>query len=184
MDRDAGLSAERQGAMSRATILPRHRHGFRREPPQPPPDCVVSFHASYTWESNVKLVTIAVIAALTATPVMAQTIQDEQSRADYHQAKADAARAQIQKDDAQAQASGAAADAASSQAQANAAQTAAANPQARADAAQTTASTAQQQANSSQAQADASAAQADQARADRNAALDRAAQARSTIENQ
>jgi hypothetical protein len=93
---------------------------------------IVLFHSMpHTWESNVKLVTIAAIAALTATPVMAQTIQDEQSRADYHQAKADAARAQVQKDDAQAQASSAAADAASSQAQADA--SAAQADQARAD---------------------------------------------------
>jgi hypothetical protein len=138
----------------------------------------------HTWESNVKLITLAAIATLAATPVIAQPIQDEQSRADYHQAKADAARAQMQKEDAKAQADSAQADAAGQQAQANAAQADASNLQARANAAQTQADVAQNQASTSQAQADSAKAQEEQARADRNAALDRAADARNTIENQ
>ena len=132
-----------------------------------------------------KFITLAAIAALTATPVMAQSIQDEQSRADYHQAKADAERAQIQKEDAQAQAGSAAADAASSQAQANAAQCRCqqvAGPgrcgeDRRPNRPRTRPTLRRPKPTVRQ-------AQADQARADRNAALDRAAEARTNIENQ
>ncbi len=85
-----------------------------------------------------RLITLAAIAALTATPVLADPIQ-EQSRADYHQAKADAERAQAAECGKcfQAQAGASAADAASSQAQANAAQSDASTLQARAHAAKT-----------------------------------------------
>src|SRR5580704_15952125 len=177
MDRNAGLSPWQSG------VAPQFCPGSFLEPPQPPRCCVV-LSMPHTWESNVKLITLAAIAALTATPVLAQSIQDEQSRADYHQAKADAARAQMQKEDAQTQAGESAADAASAQAQANAAQSDASTLQARANAAQTQADVAQNQANTSKAQADSALSEADQARADRNAALDRAAEARNTIENQ
>ena len=57
-----------------------------------------------------KFLTIAAIAALTATPALTPALADsiarEQARADYHQAQADAARAQAQKEDAQAEADG------------------------------------------------------------------------------
>src|ERR1700761_3707813 len=166
MDRNAGLSDQWQG-----TAITRHNFAFGTSPV--PAGTVATsaqvrccLQASYTWESNVKLITLAAIAALSATPVMAQSIQDEQARADYHQAKADAERAQVQKEDAQAQAGSAASDAASAQAQANAAQADASNLQARANAAQTQADVAQNQAN-----------------AERNAALDRAAQARASVED-
>ena len=44
-----------------------------------------------------KLMTIAAIAALAATPALADSITREQARADFHQARADAAKAQIQR---------------------------------------------------------------------------------------
>ena len=69
-----------------------------------------------------KLVTIAAIAALLASPALADPIAREQAKADFHQAKADAAKAQIQKEDAQARPTPARADAANAQVQANAAQ--------------------------------------------------------------
>ncbi len=51
-----------------------------------------------------KLMTIAAIAALAATPALGDPVTREQARADFHQSRADAARAQIQKEDAQAEA--------------------------------------------------------------------------------
>jgi hypothetical protein len=52
-----------------------------------------------------KFVTLAALAALSAAaPALADDLATEQARADYHQARADAARAQVQKEDAQTQA--------------------------------------------------------------------------------
>ena len=48
-----------------------------------------------------KFVTIAAIAALSVTPVMAQTAAQEQARANYHQDKADSIRADNQQANAQ-----------------------------------------------------------------------------------
>jgi hypothetical protein len=134
-------------------------------------------------EYNMKLVTIAAIAAFAATPALADSITREQARADYHQSKADAAKAQIQKEDAQAEANAAQVDAVNNQAQANATQ-------ADADALKDAAATKQAQANSNQAkasiaqsQADSAQAQADQATASRDAALDRADAARDVAHN-
>jgi hypothetical protein len=107
-----------------------------------------------------KIVTaIAAVTLLAATPVFAQSIADEQAKADYHQAKADAARADDAKVDAQVQANVSASDAANAQAQANVANSNAANLQARADMAKSQANAAQSQANASQEQANASHAQ-------------------------
>ena len=82
------------------------------------------------------VITMAAVAALAATPVMADPVAREQAKADLHQARADAAKAQIQKEDAQAQASAAQADAANAQVQANAAQSDAGALKAEADATQ------------------------------------------------
>jgi hypothetical protein len=177
MDRNAGLSSQRKGAIA----APQFRPGSFSEPLQLPFDCFV-FSTPFKWESNVKLITLAAIAAFTATPVLAQTIQGE-ARADYHQAQADAERAQMQKENAQAEANNAAADAATSRAQSNVAQTDANDLQARANEAQSKADLAKNQANASQAEANTAQSQVDQAKADRDAALDRAAQARKTIKN-
>jgi hypothetical protein len=137
--------------------------------------------ANVLEESNMKLVTIAAIAAFAATPVLAQSvIEREQARADYHQSRADAAKAQVQKEDAQAEANAAQVDAVNNQAQANATQ-------ADADTLKDAAATKQAQANSNQgkasiaqSQADSAQTQADQATANRDAALDRADAARDT----
>ena len=108
-----------------------------------------------------KIVTaIAAVTLLAATPVFAQSIADEQAKADYHQAKADAARADDAKVDAQVQANVSASDAANAQAQANVANSNAANLQARADMAKSQANAAQSQANAAQSQANASQEQA------------------------
>src|SRR4051812_23552310 len=60
-------------------------------------------------ESRMKFVTLAAIAALTATPalttsVLADPVAREQAKADLHQARADATKAQMQKEAAQAEA--------------------------------------------------------------------------------
>ena len=86
-----------------------------------------------------KLITMAAVAALIASPALADPIAREQAKADFHQGRADAAKAQIQKEDAQAQAADAQ-DSASTQ-------------QARADAAQADASTLQNQADAAKADA-------------------------------
>jgi|GEM_PF-1627846 len=132
-----------------------------------------------------KIVTaIAAVTLLAATPVFAQSIADEQAKADYHQAKADAARADDAKVDAQVQANVSASDAANAQAQANVANSNAANLQARADMAKSQANAAQSQANASQEQANASHAQAQQSAADQAAAINRAHDARAQLEAQ
>ena len=116
-----------------------------------------------------KIVTaIAAVTLLAAPPVFAQSIADEQAKADYHQAKADAARADDAKVDAQVQANVSSSDAANAQAQANVASSDAANLQARADMAKSQANAAQSQANASREQANAS--QAQQSAADQAAA--------------
>jgi hypothetical protein len=139
------------------------------------------FQQSPLQENNMKLATIAVFAALTATPVLADTIEREQARADLHQAKADAARSQEQKEDAQATASVAQSDAAGAQVQANAAQSDASTLQAQANAAQSQADAAKSQASTSQSVAENARASAAAAAANRDAALDRAADARATV---
>src|SRR5471032_663746 len=58
--------------------------------------------ARFKQENRMKFVTLAAIAALTATPVLADPVAREQAKADLHQAKADATRAQMQKEDAHA----------------------------------------------------------------------------------
>ncbi|HEX2759330.1 MAG TPA: hypothetical protein VHM27_02405 [Rhizomicrobium sp.] len=114
----------------------------------------VLFPKSPTSEEwKMKLVTIAAVAALAATPALADPFERAQARADLDQASTDAVRAEAQKEDAEAQADLARADASRLQAQANAAQ-------AEADTAQT---------------------RAEQADSDRQTALDRAADARDTI---
>jgi len=110
-----------------------------------------------------KIVTAIAAGTLLAAPpppVFAQSIADEQAKADYHQAKADAARADDAKVDAQVQANVSSSDAANAQAQANVASSDAANLQARADMAKSQANAAQSQANASREQANASQAQA------------------------
>jgi hypothetical protein len=130
------------------------------------------------------LTAIAVAGMLTAvTPVLAQTAADEQTKADLHQANADAARAHDAKVDAQVQADVSATDAANAQAEANAAQSDAANLQARANAAKSVADSAQSQANASQNQAIEAQAQAQQSAADQAAALDRAEDARAALQS-
>lgn len=132
-----------------------------------------------------KIVTaIAAVTLLAAPPVFAQSIADEQAKADYHQAKADAARADDAKVDAQVQANVSSSDAANAQAQANVASSDAANLQARADMAKSQANAAQSQANASREQANASQAQAQQSAADQAAAINRAHDARARLEAQ
>jgi hypothetical protein len=136
------------------------------------------------------LTAIAAAGMLVATPVLltapvwAQSIDEEQAKADYHQGKADAARADEAKTDAQVQADVSATDAANAQAQANVAQSDSARLQARADAAKNAANAAQSQANASQSQAAAAQDQARQAAADQAAALARADNARAALESQ
>jgi hypothetical protein len=143
------------------------------------------FFVSSTKECEMKFVTaIAAVTMLAATPVFAQSITDEQTKADYHQARADAARADDAKIDAQTQADVSSSDAANAQAQASVARSDAANLQARADMAKGEANAAQNQANASQDQASASQAQAQQSAADQAAAINRAHDARATLESQ
>src|SRR6478736_4360998 len=66
-------------------------------------------------ECRMKLVTMAAVAALMAGPALADPIAREQAKADFHQARSDAIKAQIQKEDAQAEAEVAATDAVSAQ---------------------------------------------------------------------
>src|SRR5579872_1614559 len=110
-------------------------------------------------ESLMRFVTMAAVAALLASPALADPIAREQAKADFHQAQADAAKAQVQKDDAQAQAAAAQDNAASAQAQANASQADASALQQQANAAKADANSAQAQASASQAEADTSLAQ-------------------------
>jgi hypothetical protein len=129
------------------------------------------------------LTAIAAAGMLAATPVLAQSVTDEQNKADYHQGKADAARADQAKTDAQVQAEMSATDAANAQAQANMAQSDSARLQARADAARSAATSAQTQANASASQAEAAQDQAQQAAADQAAALARADNARAALDS-
>src|SRR6185437_10758061 len=179
MDWHAGLPADRQGAVTGCPIDALFRLMVPRNLSRP----VLFLERFIRQENRMKLLTMAAVAALIASPVLADPIAREQAKADFHQSRADAAKAQMQKDDAQAQAADAQDSADSSQAQANAAQADADSLQKQADAAKAEANTAQSQANASQAEADTSLAQADQARADRNAAIDRAEAARDAVHN-
>ena len=137
-------------------------------------------------EIKMKFITIAAVAALATIPALtasADPLTREQARADYHDAKSDAVKAQMQKEEAQASAESNQADAADAQAQANVAQSNAAQLQAQASAAQSQADAAQSQATASNNQANADQERAQQAKAERNAAIDRAEDARETARN-
>jgi hypothetical protein len=168
-----GIAAERFHGNSVSRFLCR----FPQEPLQLLPASLVS-NPVPIQESKMKFVALAALAAFAATPVLADSVVREQARADYHQAKADAARSQMQKEDAQDTAADAQVNAGSAQAQANAAQDDAASQQALANASKAKADVAQNQADASQAQAEGAQSEAAQAAANRDAALDRADDAR------
>ena len=169
MDRDAGLSPQRQGAAigpGRSSSLwqfgvavpLRVSHGTAATSA----DCVVS-SMPHTWESNMKLVTIAAIAALTATPVLADPIQEEQSRRITTRPRPMRHTPRSRRKMPRPRPSRPA-DAASSQAQANAAQADGQQPAGpRQCGADRRLMPPRNQANASQAQADSAQTQADQA---------------------